>query len=164
MEDLTIGLFGTCGTTTWRQKFIQAYEQRGIQYYNPQKVDWKPEYATDEAIHLATDKMILFPVTSETYGLGSLAETGFSILQVLKLEQNRDVLILIDEKLDEGLMSDKELARESMRARGLVLAHLRKLRLDRVYLLPTLEDMLRASLVLYEAQILRSTLDMYHTY
>ena len=71
------GLFGTCGTTTWRQEFIDAYKDFAIDYFNPQVADWNPELAVLEAQHLVHDDIIVFPVTAQTYGTGSLAETGF---------------------------------------------------------------------------------------
>lgn len=37
-----IGLFGTCGTTTWRRDFIQTFEDLAIAYYNPQVAEWDP--------------------------------------------------------------------------------------------------------------------------
>ena len=73
---MTIGLFGTCGNSKWRDSFIKDYEKEGIDYYNPQVDNWKPEDAKVEAEHLANDKIILFPVTRETSGLGSLVTVG----------------------------------------------------------------------------------------
>lgn len=68
---LAIGMFGTCGGSTWREKFIEKYEEQGMNYFNPQVENWTPECAVDEARHLAEDKIILFPVTqdAETPGL-----------------------------------------------------------------------------------------------
>lgn len=61
---LCIGLFGTCGTSKWRSTFIDHYNDEGINFFNPQVNDWKPEDAIKEAKHLAEDTVILFPVTS----------------------------------------------------------------------------------------------------
>jgi hypothetical protein len=30
-----IGLFGTCGNSTWREDFIELYNNEGLEYYNP---------------------------------------------------------------------------------------------------------------------------------
>ena len=60
-----VGLFGTCGDSTFRKDlFIPEYERLGIAYFNPQVDDWKPEYADVEADHLATDTVQCWPVAS----------------------------------------------------------------------------------------------------
>lgn len=148
-----IGLFGTCGNSTWRQYFIQRYIYEGINFYNPQVADgeWSEEMATEEAEHLVNDDILLFPVTSETYGLGSLSETGFSILSALRSLEHRSVIVLIDPLPDEGLKENADLYKESVRARALVLAHIKKLRAPNVYLVSNMTDMLACSLKLYRA-------------
>ena len=151
----TIGLFGTCGNSTWRQQFIELYNQYEIKYFNPQKDNWNPEDAIDEAKHLANDEIILFPITSETYATGSLAEVGFSILQAIKLDDRREFVVLIDSNLDEKLKEDVIAAKESIRARALVKEHLKKLRLSNLYLVETLDEMLEVSLNLYKASEIR---------
>ncbi len=158
---LTIGLFGTCGGSSWRDPFMQKYESLGIAYFNPQKGDWKPEDAADEANHLANDKIILFPITSETYATGSLSEVGFSILNAIKLDDRRDFVILIERKLDVSL-TDETARKESLRARALVFEHLKKLRLSNVYLVNTLEEMLDVSLHLHEAEKIKIQFERYN--
>ncbi len=153
---LCIGLFGTCGNTTWRRTlFIPEYNNRGFCYFNPQVDDWIPELAEIEAEHLANDQIILFPITNETYGLGSLGEVGFSILNAIKLDDRRDFLImihpLIDTKLDFDW--DDNLIKESIKMRALVKQHLIKLNYSNVFLIETLEEMLETSIVLYENRL-----------
>ena len=63
MNKNCIGLFGTCGNSTWRNKFMEIYDKKNIIYYNPQVDDWKPEDAVIEAERLANDQIILFPIT-----------------------------------------------------------------------------------------------------
>jgi len=150
-------MFGTCGNTTWRKEmFIPAYEQNGlvngVDFFNPQVDDWKPELAQIEAEHLAEDSILLLPVTKETYGTGSLAETGFSILQALKFDDRRDLVILIDETLEDSLMADKVQAKESLRARALVKQHLKKLAYTNLYVVDTLEEMRDLSIKIYQSQ------------
>lgn len=158
---LTIGLFGTCGGSAWRNTFIEEYEKRGYSYFNPQVDDWNESFAEIEANHLANDKVILFPVTGETYGLGSLSEVGFSILNAIKLDDRREFVILIDKDLDPNL-NDPAIRKESLRSRALVKAHLKKLRLSNVYLVDTLDEMLQASLSLYESSKLRFELEHFN--
>ena len=151
--NLTVGLFGTCGDTTFRKDiFIPEYEKRGIEFFNPQVDDWKPEMAQIEAEHLAKDGVILLPVTSETYSLGSLSEVGFSILNAIKLDDRRDFVILIDEKLDDVLMENKEMAKESLKGRALVKQHLLKLNFPNVYLIDSLIEMCALSIALIDAR------------
>lgn len=150
-KKLCIGLFGTCGSTTWRKElFIPRYEEQNIEYFNPQVDDWDPSMAQIEAEHLAQDCIILFPITHETYGLGSLMETGFSLLNAIKLDDRRDFIVMIDQYLDDELMKDEKLAKESLRGRALVLQHLKKLNFSNVYIVDSLADMLTVSVVLYQ--------------
>lgn len=128
MKKLCIGLFGTCGNSKWRDPFMEKYKELGIKFFNPQVEDWKPEDAAIEAEHLANDAIILFPVTSETYEIGSLSETGFSILQSIRLDDRRDFVIMIDPKPDQSLEKENAVAfKESCRARALVIQHLKNL-------------------------------------
>lgn len=158
---LCVGLFGTCGGSKWREPFIDCYTKEGIACFNPQVDDWKPEDAVVEAKHLASDAVVLFPITGETYGTGSLAETGFSILNAIRLDDRRDFVIYIEMELDPRL--DNAVARkESLRARALVKEHLKKLRLSNLYLVDSLEEMLEVSLALYRAAEVREPLKRFN--
>lgn len=153
---LCIGLFGTCGSTTWRQDlFIPEYEKRNICYYNPQVEDWRPEDAEIEAEHLANDQIILFPITNETYGLGSLSEVGFSILNAIKLDDRRDFVVLIDPVVNTSIDFDwdEKLVKESIKMRALVKQHLIKLNYSNVYYVQALDEMLELSIVLYSNRL-----------
>jgi len=161
MGTLYIGLFGTCGNSQWRTPFMSRYNQEGIQFFNPQVVDWKPEDAVIEAEHLANDQVVLFPITGETYGTGSLAETGFSVLNAIRLEDRRDFVIMIEQELDDNL-EDAVARKESLRARALVKEHLKKLRLSNLYVVNSLEEMLEVSVTLYRAAEMRAPLGKYN--
>lgn len=157
---LCVGLFGTCGGSTWRDEFMKKYDKLGVKYFNPQVDDWTPECAEEEANHLAEDAVILFPITSETYGMGSLAETGFSVLQAISLNNRRDFVVMIDRDLDPSL--DDEITRkESIRARALVSKHLEKLGMANVYIVQSLDDMLELSLELYTIARLRQNTERF---
>jgi hypothetical protein len=149
-----VGLFGTCGCSTWRAPFIAEYEKLGIPFFNPQVDNWTPALAEVEAEHLANDPVILFPVTDETYGTGSLAESGFSIMQALKMEANRYVVIYIAPDVTDALKADNPaLAKESLRARKLTLAHLAKMKgyNSKLFVVDDLDKMLAISLKLWQA-------------
>lgn len=167
MAKLCIGLFGTCGNSTWRRDmFIPAYENLGmkedIDFFNPQVDNWDPSCAQKEAEHLSEDSIILFPITDETYATGSLSETGFSILQALSLDNRRDIVIYVASDLKEELKWEDARAKaenrmlpmaiSSLRDRALVTQHLKKLQFSNVYLVDSLEEMLHLSITLYKTQ------------
>jgi len=161
-NNITVGLFGTCGRSTWRNSFIQKYKDLNISFFNPQVEEWDPSMAAIEAEHLAEDEIILFPVTSETYGTGSLAETGFSILQAINLEKNREFILLIEPVPAEELKENMELYKESCRARALVIQHLKKLKLKNVYVVNNMEDMLNISIELVKVCELKQNLSKFN--
>ena len=162
---MTIGLFGTCGNSTWREAFMEVYDSKDINYFNPVKADWKAEDAKIEAEHLANDEIILFPVTDETLGLGSLGEVGFSILQAIKLDSNREIVVMITDDLNDEAKGyfEESMVRESIKMRALIKAHLNKLNYPNVLLVDNLNDMLIVSLELVDINIIRSRLENYRS-
>ena len=152
-EQPVIGMFGTCGPTTFRQDLlIPEYQRQGIRYFNPQVENWDPSLAEIEADHLAYDAVQLWPVTRDTYGTGSLAETGYSLAASLA-KQNpwpKFVLTMIEQELADHL-TDEVARQESLRARRLVAAHLAKSDADTLIPVHSLPEMLDKSVVLYRA-------------
>ena len=147
-----IGLFGTCGGSKWRDAFMERYSALGINFFNPQKDGWCEEDAAIEAEHLANDDILLFPVTDETYGGGSLAETGFSILSAIRMDSTRFVVVMVNENVDPALkVANPVAAKESSRARALVRAHLKKMKYKNVYMVESLDQMMELSLQLNQA-------------
>ena len=140
-RDPCIALFGTCGGSTWRDVFISEYEAEGITYYNPVVENWTPECAAEEARHLATDDIILFPVTDETAGFGSLAEIGFAVAQILTSSRMRSGIFYVAEKCDNV---------DSNKVRALVRAHLSKVDHHRIRIVNNLEQMLDTSLEVFD--------------
>ncbi len=146
-----IGLFGTCGHSQWRKPFIDVYDAEGIRFYNPQKDDWKPEYAIEENQHLLEDEIILFPVTDETTAVGSLGEIGFSILEAVRnLKTDRYVVVLIDDDCKDP-KADAKGIKDSRNARVLVKSKIRdnNYAYRNVFLVETLDQMLDLSLKLH---------------
>ena len=158
---LKVGLFGTCGESKWREPFKARYKELGMHYFDPNKPDWNPEDAVEEADNLANDDIVLFPITNETYATGSLSEVGFSILQAIRLDDRRDFVVLISQDLDPSL-SDPVARKESLRARALVMQHLKKLRLKNLYVVDTLQEMLEISIALYIAAKIHAPLAVYN--
>lgn len=153
IKPITIGLFGTCGGSTWRDAFMSSYRQEGIAFFNPQVDNWTAEMADIEARHLVEDDIILFPVTNETAGLGSLAETGFSMFQAMRTNMNRYFVFMVDPRCDPARVTDPVLVKESLRARALVKAHLRKNTHPNIFVCDSLMQMLAVSLELYHSLV-----------
>lgn len=148
-----VGLFGTCGNSTFRRDlFIPAYEKLGIPYFNPQVDDWRPELADIESDHLTYDVVQCWPVTSETYGNGSLAEQGFSIASSMRAPSPlpKFIIPLIEMELDESL-DNEETRKESLRARKLAATHLANNASPNVFVVSTLDEMLETSITLFGA-------------
>lgn len=166
IKPVCIGMFGTCNGSQWREDyFYKTYLENGLiegeNFFNPQVAEWDESCAKVEAIHLANDDIILFPVTGESYGFGSLGESGFSIVNSIKINKKRDVIVMIESELDEQLKEDKLHAKDSVRTRRLVIEHLKKQDLPNVFVIDCekigrkagFEEMLKLSLVLYENRI-----------
>jgi hypothetical protein len=148
----TVGLFGTCGGSSWRDSFMNLFDDLGIPYFNPQVDNWTPELAEVEAWHLANDRLILFPVTGETFGFGSLAETGFSVQSALAYNANRFVVLYIEPEVCTELKTkEPEQADASRRARKLALAHLAQVKNPNVFVATSLENMRQKAVRLYAA-------------
>jgi hypothetical protein len=121
MKNFKIGLFGTCGASKWRKSFIEAYKKEGFDYFNPQlgEGEWTPEFADIENQHFKTNEIILFPITSETTGLGSLSEVGFSIAETLRNIKERYLIVFIDPECNDKNAEKNEI-NTSIRTRKLV--------------------------------------------
>ncbi|MFA6537505.1 MAG: hypothetical protein WCT18_03870 [Patescibacteria group bacterium] len=101
-----VGLFGTCGSpaSTWRQDiFIPELKKRSLAYFNPQvgPGEWTPEMAKQEAEHLANDEVLVFPISKETSGYGSLGEAGWAILSALLRGQKLGIFVEEDDNMPE---------------------------------------------------------------
>lgn len=146
-----IGLFGTCGNSTWRDAFMAEYAKSNIEFYNPQVDDWHPGLADDENRHLAEDEIILFPVTEETTGQGSLAEIGFSIQHALRLNRQRYFIFLIEDECKDPNASEAQI-KDSNRSRKLVKSKLvvEAKQCYNIFLVDSLEEMLTLSIQLNE--------------
>ena len=138
-----VGLFGTCGHSTWRAAFIAKLEELHIPYFNPQVPEWDPSCAERESQHLANDEILIYPVLGETYGTASLAESGYAVTQAVKGERKRFIFLYVEPTVEPRLKElNPELAKESERARSLVRAHLSKLDLPTVHHCESLEELL----------------------
>lgn len=150
---VTVGLFGTCGNSQWRAPFIDVFNKMDIAFFNPVVPDWSPECATIEAEHLVEDEVILFPVTGETTGFGSLGEVGFSISAAIASNDERVVVVYVAPILNEDVAEQEgpKVTKESTKARALVLAHLKKQshKYPNVYVVDSMDRMLEIVIPLY---------------
>ena len=142
---LTVGLFGTCGDSQWRAPFIELFESKNVTYFNPLIPDWTPACAAFEAEHLAADEIILFPVTNESTGFGSLAEIGFACH--LAATKNRKVIVYIAPTVSDAVaeLVGAKPAKESRNTRALVSAHLVEAANEyptNIYVVNSMEEML----------------------
>jgi len=151
---ITVGLFGTCGGSQWREPFLETCEGLEVEVFNPVVPEWDPSFAVQEAEHLVNDDIILFPVTEETYDEGSLAETGYSISQALRSNKGRYVVVYVAPQVHrEEEDADKAKATTSNKMRALVLAHLKRQRgtFPNVFVVESLDEMHRAMIHLIAA-------------
>jgi len=77
---ITVGLFGTCGGSTWRETYKEQLAQMGIEGYDPQVMpethgrSWCEADIELEARQLADAPILMFKVTGETAGMLSFCE------------------------------------------------------------------------------------------
>ena len=141
----TIGLFGTCANSKWRDPFIKEYKQRKIDFFNPDAGDsWHPGMVKDENKHLLSDDIILFPVLAESLGFGSLGEIGFSIMNVVnsivKRGSNQYLVVLIDDECDMKDASEEDL-KLSKNTRALIKSKVKDVDHPNIFLVDKLSEM-----------------------
>lgn len=158
----TVGLFGTCGGSRWREPFEAAFRERGIPYFNPQLPEgtWTPESIPEEHRHLTEDEIVVFPVTDETTAVGSLGEVGFSVMTAIDTGRGRlrHVIVMIAPDCNAPGASP-EAIKDSVRGRKLVRSRVAEeaSRLHNVHLVDTLEEALALTLRLWPAIELLAT-------
>lgn len=145
-EAKTVGLFGTCGSSKWREPFIKRLDELGVSWYNPCREDWDAE---EDSFQLKNDRIILMPVTDETYGTGTLSESAFGVVTTLASVYQKSAKLVIyiapEVKYDEENpnLSNSVAVKESNRARKIVAEHIKVFdNLPNVYFVDSLEKML----------------------
>ena len=157
-----IGLFGTCGQSRWRDPFIKHYCEAGIEFFNPhlEEGEWVPDRADEfiqaENQNLKTNDIVLFPITEETTGQGSLAEIGFSVLDTLRSLKNRNLIVYISPECHDPKATEYQIE-ESNRQRKLVLSKVidESRKNPNVFVVDSLDKMFELSLELHQV-ILKS--------
>lgn len=153
-EAKMVGLFGTCGNSKWREPFIKRLNQLGVSYYNPCRDNWDPE---EDSWQLKNDRIILMPVTDETYGTGTLSESAFGIVTTLaSIYQKSTKLViyiapLVEYDPDDENLNNSVAIKESNRARRIVTEHVKAFgNLPNVYFVKNMKDMLTVTEMLID--------------
>lgn len=71
MNNIEVGLFGTCNDSTWRDAFIPLLE---CDYFNPVVKDWNEDAQKLEIEKRETCDYILYTITPKMTGVYSIAE------------------------------------------------------------------------------------------
>ncbi len=147
-----IGLFGTCGKSSWREEFIEKYKEYDIAYFNPQLPEgaWHPGCVKDENDNLMQNGVVLFPILAETTAQGSLAVVGFSVSAALKRNPDRYFIFLIDDNCTDPNASEDAI-KDSIRSRTLVKSKLIELKHKNsgIFVVQNLSQMLTLSIQLH---------------
>jgi hypothetical protein len=86
-------LMGTAGKITdpnrsmWREPFKTACTEHGITFFDPVVSEWNEEAQRREVDALATAKVIVMVITSDTPAIASLAESGWAAMSALQRKQ-----------------------------------------------------------------------------
>jgi len=127
---------------------MEKYDELGIPYFNPMVDNWHAGLVPLEAQHLAEDEIIMFPILGWSYAEGSLSEMGFGPLKAMRQNSNRSFVYFIETVLHERL-TDPERCEASLRARELLIGHLKELGAPNIYLVQSLEQALETTIDLY---------------
>lgn len=145
-----VGLFGSCGSSYWREPLKQQLAGAKVPFFDPVVLEWTPECAEEEANNLANNLVLVFAITDETFGVASLAEVGMAVAQVAASNETRHLVVWIADQVCEKLASkEPERAKDSNRARVLALAHLHKLALPNVHIVSSVKELADKALEVY---------------
>ena len=73
-EKPTVGLFGTCNDSLWRDYFIILLDKEKYDWFNPVVEDWNEQAQINEEFHKNNDEVIVFVITPKMKGVYSIAE------------------------------------------------------------------------------------------
>ena len=130
-----VGLFGTCGDSTWRDSVMQQLEAAGIGYFNPVVDEWNDEAQAAELRHATSDKVILLNITGETEGIGSLSESGW--LAFLANNRGQNVVVVLEDMPANDDNKHNNKARKLVRGYGQKVA---EAGIGGVYFFESLDD------------------------
>lgn len=145
---MIIGLFGTTVPQNQFRKeiIIPKLKSHGLmdhEIYDPFVDNWTPECALEEAKHLASDDVIIFVVTKDSYGIASLAEIGIQVARCA-LKANKHLIVYIENELLPEL-KDNVMAKDVLNARKITLAHLSELNFPNVHICASIEETVKVA-------------------
>lgn len=73
-EKPTVGLFGTCNDSLWRDYFLILLDKNKFDWFNPVVEDWNEKAQINEEFHKSNDEVIVFVITPKMKGVYSIAE------------------------------------------------------------------------------------------
>jgi hypothetical protein len=71
----------------WREPIKQACARRGLSCYDPTVANWTPADGEREAQALTTARLVVMAITNASESMGTLAESGWTFLNVLARRQ-----------------------------------------------------------------------------
>jgi hypothetical protein len=147
----TVGIFGSCEKESleMRKRITDGLTKDGVEFFDCYKVGWVPIIDGPEtAKHLVEDDIILYPISSTSFGFISLAEIGFVITNVFTRGAN---LVVMIQDLDDSTRWDVR-RHPSDETRSLVKIHIdhldQKIK-DHVFLVNDVEEMISKTAELY---------------
>lgn len=100
-EKPTVGLFGTCNDSLWRDYFLLLLDKDKFDWFNPVVDDWNEEAQINEEFHKDNDEVIVFVITPKMKGVYSIAEV-VDLSYRKKENQNLFFCFLTHEKDSSG--------------------------------------------------------------
>lgn len=146
LGEITVGLFGTCDNIMWRDEFIIKFTGLGINYFNPMTDNWHDGMIAEENKHLLNDDIILFPVLKESLGIGSLGEIGFSVLNAIRSNPKRIVIVYIDMGCEPLKPYDGKSIQQSINARALIRSKLVANQAENIIVVDSLKELMESCL------------------
>lgn len=115
-EKPTVGLFGTCNNSLWRDYFLILLDKEKFDWFNPVVENWNEEAQINEEFHKDNDEVIVFVITPKMKGVYSIAEV-VDLSYRKKSSQNLFFCFLTHEKDESGItLSFDESQIKSLRA------------------------------------------------
>jgi hypothetical protein len=142
-SNITVGLFGTCDNIRWRDPFMEKLTAMNVNCFNPMVDDWYPGLVHDENRHLLTDDIVVFAILRQSLAMGSLGEIGFSVLNAIRANKHRTVIVYIDPFCEPIKQHDTMSIKQSINARVLVRSKLLAEQRSNVLVVDSIEELLQ---------------------
>ena len=143
-----VGLFGTCGSSKWREEtVIPILEAAGVEYFNPVVPEWNEEAQRNEVDHAANDNVILMAITGETSGIASMAELGW---QAAAAESKGRGMVIFLEDMPNDLKDETGASLRINKCRALIRKYIAAHNSPKIVLASSLEDAANQAVLMME--------------